>query len=638
VSCSSLHDTGGGTHSHGLEVGADDADREDWDDAPGEDTPAEDTAAAEGTGQGSRHRAPKEPGPFRIWLSGTVRKNGYIARPFLWAGAVDGGAWFAHQVTGGHPLDAVIAVAVTAAGAEVTMEVRNGKRSDVWKSMSRVEIGAATVWGLISVPWTTGGWEDIVQYLLAAGALGLGARRVRNESRARRERREREPEPEPREITPAEAPVAIEAAPPPPDERMTVFTERFCQPGGQLDGVVVETFRELPQGFALEMFFPHDTHHSKATVESLSVLIAKLYAALGYDLTVDDISVGYVPGRRSEARCQLVITTTAAESAGHRDPTWNRWDGTSSYDPATGLIQLGRFADDTLAHYLVHTPGSGAAMGMIAGAPGQGKTGTLNVISAEAGLAMLCSRCGARGECGTCDPRRIMAVWLGDPQEQGLSVWRGRADLLGWGPEGVAELIDLAEAVSDERGKALAGAQSRGFDPRAGFPLILLGVDELGRLAGHGDQDMAARSMRVLADGALTWRRHGIHLLVASQVLNPALFPTRELREMARFVNFIAHRSDGVSSITSGITVNPSRLPWGGTGTGYIAGPDERPGELFRTKFTPETPRPGLAGADIRHLAERIERTSLAYDDGTAAVLAARGIRPRQVLTGRHSS
>ena len=37
-------------------------------------------------------------------------------------------------------------------------------------------------------------------------------------------------------------------------------------------------------------------------------------------------------------------------------------------------------------------------------------------LGAEAGLAMLCSRCGPSGDCGQCDPQRIMAVWMADMQ------------------------------------------------------------------------------------------------------------------------------------------------------------------------------------------------------------------------------
>ena len=55
-----------------------------------------------------------------------------------------------------------------------------------------------------------------------------------------------------------------------------------------------------------------------------------------------------------------------------------------------------------------------------------------------------------------------------------------------------------------------------------------------------------------------------------------------------------------------GIQGDPSRLAPGVHGLGYLEGPDQRPGQVMRTKHLPEYLRPGEAGLDVRGLAEHI--------------------------------
>lgn len=655
MSCSELHDDEDHFHLHGLGGDHEEQAGEAWyntvaknsgqEDAGHDDgeTADDDGGTAAGGGHEDDAAAFRKPAPVKLWLGGMWKTRGYMARPFLWAAGADGYSMIAHALTAGHPLTGVLAALGAGAVAEVTMETvhRKTKRSESWRSMSRKEILAATVWGMIASGFTPTGWEDIMQWA-ALGALGLpAANRVRVERKSRKDRRAWPPEPA-GEITAAELPREQPAeAAPPPDPRMTRFTARFCGEGGQLEGVTAEEIRDTAEGFLLVLRFESDSH-SKDTVEGLAVPIARLY-----DVTKDAISVSYLPDRPSEARCQVIVRTVPAGSA-RKDPSWNRWDGQSSYDPETGLIDLGRYADGATAHYLLHTPGSGAAMGMVAGAPGQGKTGTLHVIIGESGLAMMCARCGVRGDCETCDMRRIAAVWAADPQEQGFSVWRERADLTGWGAEGSAELIDLAEAISDARGKVLADTvwydygpdgearENTGkgfFDPVPGFPLIVLVIDELPKLVKHPDQQMAAHALQVLADGIMEWRKRGIHILFGSQMLDITQIGVKELREMAKYINSVSHRTDEVSSWDGGIKGRPQDLPRGEKGVGYINGPDDRSDVWFYTKLAPETLKPGMEGVvDIRHVAGLIARTPVDYHPCDRAVMETWGIRDRDVL------
>ena len=379
------------------------------------------------------------------------------------------------------------------------------------------------------------------------------------------------------------------------------------------------------------------------------MLIGKLY-----DVTAAAVTVGYVPDNPSEARCQVIVRTVPALTVSQRaDPAYNRWDGASTWDAATGLMNLGRYLDETITHYRLNTPRSGAGMGMVAGVPGSGKTGTMHIIAADAGLAKLCIRCGPRRTCTACDLQRVWAVWMADPQEQGFSVWRGRADLTGWGPEGCLELLEFADAVSAARGVVLSnmdwwdtgpdGRPRRNtgkgwFDPEPGFPGIALGLDELPKLAKYHDQDIARAALAIICNGVMEWRKRGIHPFFGTQSLDLTQIGIREIRDMIKFLNSIAHRCDEGTSSMGGVTGDPRLLPEE-PGVGYMAGPDGRSGDQFNVKIMPEVLRPGMRGTDIRHLAEVIACTPITYDPGTLSVLAEWGVKHQQVFTewrGRH--
>jgi hypothetical protein len=665
VSCGQLHEPGHGFHLHlpGQEH-APGGDGYQYVPVTGPGPAGEDPAAgqpqdgpggsmpvpAAGQDQAGAGQAPpprdKQPGRIRIAVSGAWDRHGYMIRPFAWGPAVDGASWVAHEMSAAHvlgynPLAAVVTVFGGGLTAEVVTEIRNHKRKrrPKHKTIIRQQITAATAWALIAAGWTPAGWEDIVQWLALAGELALPGRFAHEARKARKEeaaRRQREDE--------RREPLAIEP-PRRPDPRPDLFTGRFCQPGGELDGVVLENFRELPTGFMFELCFPVHTAHCMASVEALIVQIAKLY-----DVTRNDVSVSYLPDRPTENRCQVVIRTLPVLAASERqDPAYNRWDGACTYDPATGMIDLGLFHDGRTAHYLLHKPWSGAAMGMVCGIPGAGKTTTMHVIAADAGQAMLCSRCGARGDCGQCDPQRVIAVWMADPQEQPFSVWKDRADLTGWGPEGAVELLEFTDLAAARRGEFMSSAvwydtdpvtgqprrnTGKGwFDIAAGFPLILLPLDELPILARHPDQDLVMAAFTIIANGVNQWRKRGIHPLFGTQTLDTSQIRIPQLRDMIKYLNSIAHRVDEVTGNSGGITGDPRTLPLGEDGVGFIAGPDGRPGDRFNVKIMPETLKPGMTGLDIRHLAGKIERTPIAYDPGVLAAMDEWGVTHRQVFT-----
>ena len=638
MSCGRLHEPDQGFHLH----------------APGEEHDAEDGVPGTETEPDGGQAEARPPGRVKTALSaasgqvrttaaGAWRAHGYLVKPFGWIPAVEGSEWFIHQLFAGDPLRALAAAAAAAAAGEITTETVNhvqGRARPV-RARSRLAVGAAAAWMVIG---GAGTFDGIVALMtLATGGL-VGGMLAWEKHKAHRDR--------PPAIGEAKASPAIEA-PAVPDPRLNLFTFRFCQPGGPLAGATARDFRVLPHGFMLSVYFTADDEHSMASVEALRVPVAKLY-----DTTRDEVTVEHVPGNRSENCCQVIVLKAPVVTAQERraERAASRWDGTSTWNPATGSIDLGLFADQAVAHYQVHQPGSGAMMGEFAGVPGSGKTGALHVAAAEAGIAMLCSRCHRAGNqyspglCERCDMHRVMAVWMGDAQEQGMSVWKGRADLTGWGVEGCLELLEFADQVYEARGKVLGemewwdadptdptGRRRRHntgkgfFDVEIGFPLIDFTLDEWPLLVTSPDPDIRGTAQRLIIRAVTLWRKRGIKLKIAAQTLDLTLIGLRELREIMAFFNVVGLRLDPASSSMGALDGDPRKLPRDTPGAAYVNGPDRRSGTEFTVKYAPEVNRNGETGIDIRHMAGIIAQAPVLYDPGTQSVFESWGI-PHQMV------
>lgn len=635
MSCGKLHEAGDPFHFHapGHEHDGDheaDPELQPEDGEPGEleaVTPAPGWIATAG-------------GHVKTAAAGAWAQHGYAVKPFLWLiGGAEGSEWLIEQVYGGDWARALAAAAVMTAAAEGATEV-TGHRHRTPRSV-RAKNRAAI--GVAGVAMAVGGAGVFDWWTAAAtGLAGLFfAGRITHEKWKTR--------PKATFMIMAPEPPVIEA-PAGPDTRLTQFADRFCQPGKELDGVTAEAFRETTNGFMFELDFT-GTAHSPEDAAKLEVAIAKLY-----NIRRTAVSVDYVPGpaRSSENYCQVEIRRVPLLETGEQaKPKVRPWDIQSTWNPEAGTVDLGWFTDDLPARYLFHMPRSGAAMGMVAGMMGAGKTGTINVLACEAGLAKLCRACGYARECGACQLERVMAVWMGDAQGQGLTVWEGRADLMGTGPEGCVELLELANQVATARAKARRTMQwadidqdtgkrrfhtGKGwYDVEIGWPLIFLVMDEFQKLVRRDpdspfdDPQLRNTVQRIAVSAVTEWRKVGIHLLIGTPALDTTLTGRREIRDLIKGFNSIGHRADEVTSNLGGITGDPTRLPKDIKGAGYISGIDDRPGSQFATKYLGEIAKPGER-YDVAHVAAKIADTPIEYDDATRGVLDAWKIPDRHVF------
>lgn len=527
-------------------------------------------------------------------------------------------AVLAAHAGGGPYAYGVILAGSAAAGARVAWTHRKAARR-----RPRARRRAAVLWSASSAAAVAGTALGVAngpgQAVMLAGGLAVAAPYLWH---ARR--RPPGPAAEPAAAAAAELPAA--------DPRIEAFRARFCK-SGPCKGADLHSARPIPDGFAFELTL---AAHSDATTHDVITLIPKI-AAL-YDVSADQVSVEYVPGR-SERRARVSVLTVA--DAWERE---DKWDGESTYDPEHGWIRLGRFSDSTDCHWLLHRPGSGAAGGVIAGVIGSGKTGTTHVIAAEAGLAKLCAACGAERSCARCDMRRIVALWMGDPQCQPLAVWHGFADLMAWGPLACVQLILMAHAAMRERaarfgtmtwtdhlGRVNTGKGS--FDPTPADPVLYVIVDEWPLVTG--DPVLAKIVLPLAASVIKEGRKVGVVLVLLTQMPDLSELGLRSIRELLKAFNVLSHKTDGLSKHMLGIQGDTSALAPGVHGIGYLNGVDGRAAAVMRTKHCPEYLQPGETGTDVRELAERISRDPVELDEAIVSAIVPLGYAGRgQVLDG----
>lgn len=624
MSCGKLHEDGDPFHLH----------------APGEEHHEDDVPAGE-----LAEIAPKPPGRVKTALAAATgqvkttaaeawRAHGYLVKPFAWLPAVEGSEWFIEQIYGGDWARALAAAAVAAAAGEVATETVNHvqKRARPVRARSRLAVAAAAACMAVG---GAGTFDGPVAIATAATGVAVGGMLAYEKHKAHRDR--------PQALAAVEEPPAITAG---PDPRLVQFTEAFCGPGGRLAGAKA-SFREIVNGILFELDLT-GTEHGPDDAAGIVKQIAK-----EFNITRDAVSVEYVPepGKNSENYCQVVIRKIPVLSVSEPVRSAVRpWDGVTSYDAGTGCVDLGWFADGTVTHFQFHEPGSGAKHTFLAGATGAGKSGTINILGCEAGLAKLCRTCGYARSCPSCSLERVMAVWIGDALGNGLPAWQGRADLSAAGPGGCLEMLEFASQVARDRvayrrtmpwvstdprtGERVQNRGKGSHDPEIGDPGIFFVLDEFPEVVGpDADPLMRDTALRIIIRALTTWRKLGIHLLLASGSADTTLIGDRLIRDLMASLNIIGHRVDSFSASMVGLIGDASKLPRDLPGAGLIKGFDNRDSE-FATKFAREDHKPGDL-IDIRSIARDISRTPLLYDPPVRRLMAEGqwGIEPRHQFT-----
>lgn len=574
-------------------------------------------------------QAAPEPGPQHkpnaAWFILTANKP--VLTPWRWMAAADIAAFTAHHAVPGTGWTGLAQSALAATGmslagivwmlwrtreARLAQLIKTVKTRQKVRKNARVAAWAGTTWVLIGSTWTPVGPHGYMQIVLLGGGLIVaGPHLWRNRRR-----------------DDATAPVA-ELEAPTEDPRLTKFRDHFCTQG-TLEGTHLHDFAEIPGGFRFHLLLPL----RGVTFRQVKLLEDEI-AAL-YDVPFDHVSVE-PPESRSARRA--VITTLTASRAHERDEPW---DGRSTYDPATGCFTLGRYADSAASRWQLHAPGNGACGGLSIGVIGSGKTGTMNVISCEAGQARLCAQCAAAQTCPQCEMRRICALWMGDPQRQPFGVWRGRADLTAWGPVSVVRMLSWMHAGMRHRADQFGrmewtdhlGRVNHGkgwFDPTPQFPMVLGVIDEWPILTR--DPDLAQYALPLAEEIGAEGRKVGVSLLLGSQEADVDALGDREILEAVTAFNAVCHRCDRFAKRQLGLDGNPADLPPGVHGASYLKTLDRRSDIVQRTKHLPEYLKPGETGIDVRGIAEQIAADPVTYDPAILNAITELGYTgPGQVL------
>lgn len=566
--------------------------------------------------------APARPNGLRL----VVAANSAALAPWKWMAAADLTALTAHYLTPSLAVAALTAAgASTAAGGWALWRTRETRLRKTIKTLRnrrahrtniKTAAAAGALWTMTGTVWTPIGPDGIMQLTLLGGGLALAAPYL-----YRNRRRD----------LPAAEPVA-ELPAPRDDSRLAKFRDQFCTQSTPLDGARLHDLEDVPGGFRFHVELMVARRGTYRDVKVLEDQIAALY-----DVPLDNVSVE-PPESRSARRAVVTVLT---ETRAHERE--DLWDGNSTYDPATGCFGLGRYADSSPSRWQLHAPRSGAASGLSVGVIGSGKTGTLHVVAAEAGQAKLCRTCLTEQSCSSCTLERICALWVADPQAQGLSVWRGRADITAYGPLASLRLLWWTYNSMRERSAYFGrmewtdhlGRRNVGkgwFDPTPAHPMLLGVIDEWPVLSR--DPEIAQFAVPMAAQILEQGRKVGVGLVFGSQDGDVDILGDRSIREQLGAFNACVHRSDQVAKRMLGIEGNPADLAMGVPGLSYLRGIDRRSDIPQRTKTIREFLQPGENGVDVREIAERIARDPITYDDAVLNKLTELGYTgPGHVLS-----
>lgn len=338
----------------------------------------------------------------------------------------------------------------------------------------------AIAWSCIAAPVEFGGWIDVAfRALPVAGAITYARAEVLSK---------RKPDPGPMlqlEGPPAEEPELAEAEPADfKDPRQAQFEAEFRK--GSFEGLEVSGWRNLgdkgdaDRGFTFKISFPS---YSRVGVSAFDndehrKAMAMMWSTIPAAIVIDHDREGEYAHNPSETHGQITIPRAVPRTAA-RVAARPRFE--STYDPKTGLFEIGRFPSGR-AHLVGSLLPQGGCQGFqVIGPSGKGKTAAGNIILSRYGLAT-----DERGN-------RLFALAVGDTQGC-MTWWAENALMYADGPLATVHMMRIIHKLGESRLEWNKTAEfvvkgqvrrGRGWSvPEKGWPGIISYIGELAKLNG----------------------------------------------------------------------------------------------------------------------------------------------------------
>jgi hypothetical protein len=377
----------------------------------------------------------------------------------------------------------------------------------------------------------------------------------------------------------AAAPAMAAAEP----ELPAVWREQIAGTSGLMPGSYLTRPQTVEHGMQYDLQLGPGGKQTTSTAIGLSANVA---GALGLDMS--NVVIDTHPSNRMD-QARLLITKNNPTS---RDLLWPG----PSYDPLTGCLTIGTYADGLPVQMQIHVPGSGLFGGFFVGSPGFGKSRLMEAIA----LSLMFSR--------------LHTVWYADPQDGQSSVLL--AEYADWAaledgqcrsadPEvdgdedgEILRMLKAAQRVLNYRSKVLRRDRKGYFDPTIEFPGLGVFIDECQMV--FVNEEAAA----IVEDLARRGRKNGVYVFAASQLVTlDGAFGSSKYADGIRSALFagtaIAFKvlSKSQKGVIPGLDLDPSELP-NRPGVAYITGKAAEKKAMLRTHWlTDDAAEQGYAAA-----------------------------------------